>query len=274
MNQRKIALWVFVFLMLAATVALFSRPPIPQDTGYHDFADGRAFLGIPNFRDVASNLPFLIVGLWALLILLRREGTIAFRDQAERWAYVVTFVGLTFTFFGSSYYHWQPCNARLVWDRLPYTLIFAGLLAASLAERISLKAGSLSLIPLSVLSPSSILYWNWTEAHGRGDLRPYILVQFGSVAAITLMLILFRSRYSHSRWIFAALAAYVLAKVLEALDKPIYSFGHIVSGHTLKHLAAALSMYLLLVMLLIRRPLALAETAAAISTSRSGMAAD
>lgn len=46
---------------------------------------------------------------------------------------------------------------------------------------------------------------------------------------------------------------YVLAKALEALDRPIFELGHIVSGHTLKHLAAAGAGYWILRMLLMRR---------------------
>ena len=37
-------------------------------------------------------------------------------------------------------------------------------------------------------------------------------------------------------WVFGW---YVLSKLLEALDYSVFNLGHIVSGHTLKHLAAA-----------------------------------
>jgi hypothetical protein len=48
---------------------------------------------------------------------------------------------------------------------------------------------------------------------------------------------------------------YALAKVLEALDRPIYNLGHIISGHTLKHLAAAMAVYWLARMIQKRRPM-------------------
>jgi len=44
---------------------------------------------------------------------------------------------------------------------------------------------------------------------------------------------------------------------LEALDKPIFSAGHIVSGHTLKHLAAAAAGHCILRVLQKRRPVSL-----------------
>src|SRR5271165_736819 len=51
-------------LVVAATAVIFSRPLIPQPARYHDFADQRAFFGVPTFMDVVSNLPFLFVGVW------------------------------------------------------------------------------------------------------------------------------------------------------------------------------------------------------------------
>ena len=46
---------------------------------------------------------------------------------------------------------------------------------------------------------------------------------------------------------------YVLAKAFEALDRQIFQLGHLVSGHTLKHLAAALGIYFLFRMVVRRR---------------------
>lgn len=94
-GRQRITLWLFVLLMLASTVALFAQPPFKQDPNYHDFADQRSRFGIPNFDDVASNLPFLIVGVWALNALKRRDSRIAFTDHREQRAYLVTFAGLT-----------------------------------------------------------------------------------------------------------------------------------------------------------------------------------
>jgi hypothetical protein len=57
--------------------------------------------------------------------------------------------------------------------------------------------------------------------------------------------------------VIVALAWYLLAKVLEIgpLDWGIYSLGQIVSGHTLKHLTAALGAYWLFRMIKYRRPI-------------------
>jgi len=58
-----------------------------------------------------------------------------------------------------------------------------------------------------------------------------------------------RSRYTEGAAIFALAAAYGIAKLLEVHDREVYAFGHVLSGHTLKHLVAAMGVYLLLLSL-------------------------
>src|SRR5262249_49916016 len=91
---------------------------------------------------------------------------------------------------------------------------------------------------------------------GAGDLRLYAFVQFYPLVTIPLMLYLFPARYTRSGDVMVALAWYVLAKVLETgpVDQGIFGMGHVVSGHTLKHLAAALGAYWLFRMMRYRRP--------------------
>src|SRR5271166_1727674 len=104
----------------AARVAVKRR--IPQTSDYHDFADKRAFFGIENFLDVASNVAFLVVGIWGLFVVTSRKFQASPLARSESWPYIVFFLGLALTFLGSSYYHLQPTNFRLMWDRLPMTL--------------------------------------------------------------------------------------------------------------------------------------------------------
>lgn len=246
MNKRfRMAVLVAIIVVAVAYTALL--PPIAQDTAYHNFADRRNFLGIANFLDAASNVPFLFVGLWGLLVTFNRRT--AFCGSSERWPYAVFFFGVTLTFIGSSYYHLHPDNARLVWDRLPMTLGFMGVLAAVLAERVSLKAGVVALPLLVSAGIASVAYWHMTENRGQGDLRPYSLVQFGSLLIVLAILLMFRSAYTEQKWLSLALAAYVMAKVFEACDRMVYAGLRLVSGHTLKHLAAAGAAYCILQML-------------------------
>jgi hypothetical protein len=133
---------------------------------YHQFADRRSFLGIPNFGDVTSNLPFAVIGIWGIVLLLRSNPQrIAehFVDPQERWPYLFVFAGLLLTAFGSSYYHLAPDNARLVWDRLPMTITFMGMVAAVIAERISVRLGLWLLPFLLCVGLASVFEWYWSE---------------------------------------------------------------------------------------------------------------
>jgi hypothetical protein len=181
-------------------------------------------------------------------------GLPAFLDSRERWPYFVFFLGVALTTFGSAYYHAGPDDAGLLWDRLPMTLGFMSLLAATLNERISVQAGLLALVPLSIFGFASVLYWSITQSHGHGDLRPYVLAQFGSLAVLLLLVGVFPPRYTRGSDLIVSLGIYALAKGFEALDRPIFDRGRIISGHTLKRVAAAVSAYWILRMLQLRRP--------------------
>ena len=219
----------------------------PQD--YHEFADTRAWLGIENAADTLSNLGFLAVGIMGLVFLWRERiagASRRFASPAEMAPYFAFFAGVLATSAGPAYYHLAPDDARLAWDRLPMAVAFMSLLAAVIAERVSVRAGLRLLWPLVLLGAASVVYWRVSAAAGAEDLRPYVAVQFGSIAAILVIAAFFRSRYTHGGAIFWVAGAYAMAKLFEALDREIFALGHLASGHTLKHLAAALGAYLLL----------------------------
>lgn len=232
---------------------IYRLPPIPQPASYHQFADQRRWLGIPNFGNVISNLAFAIVGVCGIAFL-RRKGKRPFLDQRERWPYYGVFIGMLLTAFGSAYYHLAPNNVHLVWDRLPMTIVFGSLVAALIAERISVSAG-LRLLPwLIAFGAGSVVQWYWNERHGHGDLRVYAAVQAYSALALLVALLL-PPRYTRSRDFAVVFVFYLLAKVFETADRQIYSLGHIASGHTLKHLAAAAAGYWIIRMLRLREPM-------------------
>ena len=123
-------------LGVAAGIALLTArlPPIPQPASYHQFADQRAWLGIPNFGNVISNVAFAVVGIFGIVFIQRNASRI-FLDPRERWPYYGVFIGLLLTAFGSGFYHLVPNNAHLVWDRLPMTIVFGSMVAALIVER-------------------------------------------------------------------------------------------------------------------------------------------
>jgi hypothetical protein len=252
---RSKAPFLLIFVALAIAFIALLLPPIPQPLSYHNFADHREWLAIPNFGDVVSNLPFAVVGVWGLIVLWT-PNAVEFADPRERWLYLVMFAGLILTAFGSGYYHLAPDNARLVWDRIPIMIVFMALLAAVIAERLSVVAG-LALFPLlQAAGIGSVLLWRASELRGHGDLRFYAAVQVYSILVLLLILLL-PAKYTRGRDFAIVVGFYVLAKILEEADCQVFTLGHIFSGHTLKHLAAAAAGYWILRMLRKRKILAL-----------------
>ena len=255
-SRRASAMLLLAVAAIVAVVALL-LPRIPQPQEYHQFADQRSFLGLPHIGDVVSNLAFAAIGLWGLVFLLRLNSERIprhFLDRRERWPYLLVFAGSLLTGFGSWYYHLHPDNASLVWDRLPMTIAFMSLVAAVIAERISLRAGLWLLPILLLIGMGSVLQWYMSEVRGAGDLRFYAAVQAYSILVLVIALFM-PPRYTRGSDLAVVAGLYALAKVLEILDEQIFAMGRIVSGHTLKHLAAAVSAYWILRMLQKRRPL-------------------
>jgi len=245
-SRNAAALLIAVIAVLAIVAMLLPR--IPQPQSYYFFADHRTFFGIPNFNDVASNAPFAIFGLWGLIAMLRPASRIKFIDPRERWAYLLVFGGLIWTAFGSGYFHLAPDNARLVWDRLPIMVVFMALVSAVIAERFGPRTGFLMLPVMLAIGVGSVAQWHASEVHGHGDLRFYAAVQVGSILFLLVALLL-RSRYTRGSDFGVVVALYVLAKIFEETDRLIFSLGHIISGHTLKHLVAGAAGYWVLRML-------------------------
>src|SRR5688572_3002702 len=103
-------------------------PPIKQGAGYYAFPDERTLLGVPAFWNVISNLPFAVVGLIGLWSL--RAAT-----PFPRWPLAVLYAGVFLTAFGSAWYHLNPAPERLIWDRLPMTVVFMSTFAIVLGDR-------------------------------------------------------------------------------------------------------------------------------------------
>jgi hypothetical protein len=251
--RRRAVIWLFLALAAVVAVAALLSPRTDLPPSYHHFADQRAWLGIANFGDVASNAPFLLAGLCGLVFLFRKSNRAKFIDPAERWPYVFVFFGFVLTAFGSAYYHLAPDNARLVWDRIPMTIVFMPMVAAQIGERVNVKLGLWLLPLLTAVGIGSVLQWRWTVLSGTADLRFYAAVQLYSVAALLVVLLL-SPHYTRGSDLLAVAGLYLLAKICETADRQIFSFCHFVSGHTLKHLAAGLAGLWILRMLQKRQP--------------------
>jgi len=234
--------WRHYLLVLAAAVPLLillCLPPIHQDARYHEFADTRRFLGVPNFADVVSNAPFLVVGLAGIVL-----GAFG-RLTGYSICWFTFFLGVSLVSVGSGYYHWHPNDDSLVWDRLPMTVAFIGLFMAIVSESVHPRLGTILLLPGLLLGAGSVIYW-----HYYNDLCFYAWVQYGPLLMLPLLLALFPSQYSHRYMLLIALGCYLLAKVFELSDREVFAILHgRVAGHAIKHLWAAASCFCILQML-------------------------
>ena len=218
-------------------VAVFWIEPIPQDLAYHQFSDGRSILSIANFWNVMSNLPFLAVGAAGLWFLRNRQR--AGLVDSLYPAYIVFFVGVIATGIGSSWYHMAPDNNTLVWDRLPMTIVFMALFSVVIGEYVCEQSGRRLLIPLLAIGALSVFYWQYTEAGGAGDLRPYALVQFLPIAMIPVILLSYPPAFDLKWMYWSMIVLYAFSKLFEYFDYTVFDLGHVLSGHTIKHLVAA-----------------------------------
>ena len=235
--------------MLLIAAAMLAHGPIVQPLDYHAFADRREFFYVQNAADVASNLGFLMVGVWALWALRHAERRAAL---GAAWpGYATFFIGVALTAIGSGYYHLAPDNARLLWDRLPIAIACSGLLAGGYADAYGRIATSVHpvLVSAAVLS---VLWWSVTDALGIGDLRPYLLLQVAPLVMIPLWQwaagVPSRDRIAFG----VAILLYVLAKVCEVHDHEVFNALGVFSGHTIKHLLAVAAAAVLTINVVLR----------------------
>jgi hypothetical protein len=199
----------------------------------HPFVDARTLWGVPNALDVLSNLAFIPLGLWGLWSLRQAPEVPA----ATRQSATVFFAGLLLTCLSSSFYHWAPSAWGLAVDRAGMAVAFAGVLGLAAAERVSLRAAP----------------WVWGSVLAAGLLAimvnfaadvvaPWAVVQFGGMAVVLWAAAQPRQDGALGiRW-GVLIAIYALAKLLEQGDEAVFIASHeIISGHSLKHIAASLA---------------------------------
>jgi hypothetical protein len=238
-----------LLITVLVVIVLLIHGPIAQLPHYHEFADQRTLFGVPSGADVLSNIGFALVGLWGMLSLWR------YRDDpslGKGWpGYFLFMLSLVFTAIGSGFYHLEPDNARLVWDRLPIALACGGLLAGVRSEMDIGADGRRQVALFSIFAVLSVVWWRVTDQAGHGDLRPYLLLQ-----GLPLLLIplwhaiygappLWHAIYGAPRKdriaFGAAILLYVLAKAAELHDRELLEMFGWISGHSIKHLLATVA---------------------------------
>lgn len=241
--------WIIVSVVVMAVMGLFFVPEISQDPAYHLFVDHRHLLGVDNFWNVASNLPFITLGVSGLVLTCAARMRKAWRFAGKEAIslFITFFIGILLTGLGSAYYHANPTNLTLVWDRLPMTISFMAFFCMVIGYHASMPLAKAALGPLLLAGILSVGYWWYTESQGHGDLRPYVLVQFLPLVLVPILISKTKAEFLKSKTIWLVIAYYATAKACEHWDGAIYEVFMYVSGHSIKHLVAALGAYVVYV---------------------------
>jgi len=216
-------------------LVLIAKGPTPQDLSYHQFIDNHLCCGIPNFHNVISNILFIIFGIM---------GIVDYYKYKERYtlSWLIFFVGVLLVAPGSAYYHWNPNNATLVWDRIPMTFGFMGLISSIFVDVFKTKHEKFLLVSLLLLGIYSVMHWVWFE-----DLRIYAWLQGTTILVMFYMAIMYKDSHLSMKHLVGAVTLYIIAKICESNDAFIYESIHY-SGHSIKHLVAAFAVFILIKM--------------------------
>lgn len=230
-------------LTVVLAIGMWWVLPHADFPAYGRFADDRDG---NTARNVVSNLGLLIVGTAGVWWAMRNR-------QDDRAAALILFAGVIAAGLGSMYFHAQPLaggrlnRAALLWDRMPMTIAFAGLIALVLRDRVLQRPNRFVLPLLVVIGLATALYWYWS-----GDLYPYAFFQFYTAAGTLLMIMTLRPRYTEAGYVAAAVVLFGMSKVFEDFDWAIHA-GWGIGGHPLKHAVSALAAVMILLWLAKRR---------------------
>uniref|UniRef100_A0A914YSQ7 Alkaline phytoceramidase n=1 Tax=Panagrolaimus superbus TaxID=310955 RepID=A0A914YSQ7_9BILA len=234
-----VGLVVIVFILAHVII-----PRINQVEGYHNYADQRFILGIPFFFNVLSNIPFLLVGILGMHLLWFGKMKEEKIDKIESNLYAAFFFFIFIGGFGSGFYHLDPTNFTLLFDRLPLSATGMSLLSAIIAERISPILARNLFFPLILFSALATCFWGFTESQGAGDIRAYAFVNFLPALFIPITLLFFPKDYSGTKYFVKLVIFFFISRVAETLDKKVFALTfHLISGHTIKHLTLGFAVF-------------------------------
>jgi hypothetical protein len=273
---------VLLLVVAVSFAGIWFLPPLAQDPAYHRFTDQRELLGIPYALNIVTNLAFLLVGAAGIRLCIRwplamRTSWLVFFGGVvlvcfgsgyyharpdndtlvwDRLPMSVAFMGLFVAVISEA--AGAPSLARgprldPIGEAAGATHQISGRTSEAsrapdsargprldpIGKRISPRLETLLLVPAVVAGIASVLYWHYAD-----DLRLYVWVQFMPLLVIALVLVMFPAANRRTGYLAAALALYLASKAAEYYDRAVFELTHeTLSGHSLKHLLAALAVY-------------------------------
>lgn len=240
---------VFYSISMLSVLFIIALAPMTQSQDYHHFAEQRTVAGIPHFGDVLSNIAFAMAGIMLLLKAPSWSPTEVYPQQNTLFKALC--YGSIILGFGSAYYHWAPDDYTLAWDRAAMVLGFAVIFYDSCVRYgvFSDKDVVYRSLIVAAVFVGTVLFWMLT-----GRLEPYVFVQFFTMFALVVLAAM-NYKSIPSKHLIGMFVWYFVAKVCEHYDDVIFEISaHIVSGHTLKHVAYAVALYVFAKDMLVRKP--------------------
>lgn len=227
---------IIAVLVSVVAYGIWDHLPVVDPSEYFSFADQERVMGLPHFWNVFSNVLFLYVGLFGFFLFIKNYHAY---DLGLWESFLVLNISIFVTCWGSSYFHLNPSPQSLMWDRLPMSVGFAALFCFIFADRVTDRYVRVMLPLLSALAVATVLAID----AGPKDLRPYIVLQFGSLLACLYILFFFREGRLSNKLLIVSFVMYALAKVCEVFDHVIFEY-FFLSGHTMKHIFAGVAVLL------------------------------
>jgi len=210
-----------------------------QEQNYHQFADNRVFFGIPNGLDVMSNLAIVFPGIAGIAFVHERQkNKYEWADKFEPTILYCMFFGMVLTFFGSVWFHLEPSNSTLVWDRLGMVIIMACYCSLIIFDRFDSNLAKKVHFPLILIGFSSVFIWQYFD-----DLRFYFAFKVQLFILVFILLKYGEESYNRSKDYILSLALFGLATIFEFNDGVVFDALIIISGHTLKHIVAGIALW-------------------------------
>ena len=213
----------FVSVLAAVAIVVVALTiSIVRGPDFHHYADTRVWLGLPNAGDVLSNVAFLIVAA--------RGSRLVYVPFGSAVCAGIATIGL-----GSALYHVAPSDVLLAFDWVPIALTLGVLSAAVIHDRGG--PGRVAFVLAPVCAIGSVAWWLATGGTHGGNMAPYVAVQAAGIALPPLVAVIAPGTVN-ARWLFAGLLGFAIARGLASYDRALLdAIG--ISGHSLKHIAAA-----------------------------------
>ncbi|GKS77445.1 membrane-spanning protein [Acidovorax sp. SUPP950] len=237
-------------------------PQVAADPHQHAFADQRTLWGIAHAMDVLTNLPFALMGLLGVRRLVQwvrsgkaggcGEGVAQAAGTGRTTTAVMAaifFSGLLLTAGASALYHAVPHNITLLWDRMGMLVAFTGLVGLAVDGRMGARPAWVLACVLPLAGALSLRAWGMA-----GQVLPWGVLQGGGMLLVAALAMVPARSSRPPLSLVAVIGWYALAKLLELGDHAVFGWtGGWVSGHSLKHVAAALAAWPVIAALAPRR---------------------